>query len=81
MPRYLQCGGLDMTRFDREMSRVIDMYASETLDSITLKHMNAYAQSRVPGPYRLIEALDGSVCVHFDWENQEQQVMWALQWL
>lgn len=70
-----------MTRFDKELAHVYDMYASDTLDSTTLKHMNAYAQSRVPGPYRLILGLDGLISVRFDWENSEHQALWALQWL
>ncbi|CAB4130027.1 hypothetical protein UFOVP116_233 [uncultured Caudovirales phage] len=69
------------SRFDREMACVYEMYAMEPLDSITLKHMNAHAQARVPGPYRLIEWADGSIAVRFEWDSDEQQVLWSLTWL
>lgn len=69
-----------MTRFDRELAHVYEMYALEPFDSVTLKHMNAHAQSRVPGPYKLVEGVDGSIHVHFTWSDPQQQVLWALQW-
>ena len=70
-----------MARFDEELACVYNMYAHEPVDSTTLKHMNAYAQSKVPGPYRLVEGVNGEIYTQFDWISEAQRVWWTLKWL
>jgi hypothetical protein len=62
------------------LEKIFNFYRFEPLDELTLKHINAHAQSIIPGPYRVVFDIKQSLHVVFDWESPEQQTWYTLKW-
>jgi hypothetical protein len=69
-----------MQHLHNTLEKIFNFYRFEPLDDLTLKHINAHAQSIIPGPYRVVFDIKQSLLVVFDWESPEQQTWYTLKW-
>lgn len=69
-----------LPKFYQELRAVVKFYEFEPVDHSTMQHINAYVQSRAPGPYRVFFDKNNMVDVKFEFASEQDRSWWYLKW-
>lgn len=64
----------------KQFQRIIDLYAYEPLDEITIKHLNEHLQATFPGKYRIYSTVNDTIGISFEFDTPEEYTWWALKY-
>lgn len=71
----------EIPKFALELDKVCRIYYFDDFNNpLTLKHLNAQMQSKIPGPYKIYVNTTGILDIRFDFDSPKDKTWFYLKW-